>query len=206
MVHSDAGSISCKTSQLTLYLIFRYELMSSCWKENPLMRPAFSQIAQQLKNFLREVKVINGCIQKLSISSLPFAFLKIISALFFLLPFIHYASLYPSMDPSVTLSVLLINLLSPTAAIHSSIRKHSHPSICFSVYLNELNYRSFLRLLVIRFILCLDLILIQYNRYFYPYSYFFVTNLFRGHIQISQGSTMGKLDDTLTLKQTPHFI
>ncbi|CAH3103741.1 unnamed protein product [Pocillopora meandrina] len=33
-----------------------YELMSSCWKENPLMRPAFSQIAQQLKNFLREVK------------------------------------------------------------------------------------------------------------------------------------------------------
>ena len=68
---------------------FRYELMSSCWKENPLMRPAFSQIAQQLKNFLREVKVINGCIQKLSISSLPFAFLKIISALFFLLLFIH---------------------------------------------------------------------------------------------------------------------
>ena len=107
---------------------FRYELMSSCWKENPLMRPAFSQIAQQLKNFLREVKVINGCIQKLSISSLPFAFLKIISALFFLLPFINYASLYPSMDPSVTLSVLLINLLSPTAAIHSSIRKHSHPN------------------------------------------------------------------------------
>lgn len=33
-----------------------YELMSSCWKENPMMRPAFSQIAQQLKNFLREVK------------------------------------------------------------------------------------------------------------------------------------------------------
>ncbi|XP_066023936.1 fibroblast growth factor receptor 4-like isoform X2 [Pocillopora verrucosa] len=33
-----------------------YELMSSCWKENPLMRPAFSQIAQRLKNFLREVK------------------------------------------------------------------------------------------------------------------------------------------------------
>nr|XP_058944467.1 fibroblast growth factor receptor 3-like isoform X1 [Pocillopora verrucosa] len=33
-----------------------YELMSSCWKENPLMRPAFSRIAQQLKNFLREVK------------------------------------------------------------------------------------------------------------------------------------------------------
>ncbi|CAH3103698.1 unnamed protein product [Pocillopora meandrina] len=28
-----------------------YELMSSCWKENPLMRPAISRIAQQLKNF-----------------------------------------------------------------------------------------------------------------------------------------------------------
>ena len=137
---------------------------------------------------------------------LPFAFLEIISALFFLLPFIHYASLYPSMDPSVTLSVLLINLLSPTAAIHSSIRKHSHPSICFSVYRYDLNYRSFLRLLVIRFILCLDLILIRYNRYFYPYSYFFATNLFRGHIQISQSSTMEKLDDTLTLKHTPHFM
>lgn len=33
--------------------------MSSCWKENPLMRPAFSEIAQQLQNILREVKVIN---------------------------------------------------------------------------------------------------------------------------------------------------
>ena len=117
-----------------------------------------------------------------------------------------FASLHPSMDPSVTLSVLLINLLSPTAAIHSSIRKLSHPSICFSVYLNDLNYRSFLRLLVIWFILCLDLILIQYNRYFYPYSYFFVTNLFRGHIQISQRSTMGKLDDTLTLKHTSFYL
>ena len=117
-----------------------------------------------------------------------------------------FASLHSSMDPSVTLSVLLINLLSPTAAIHSSIRKHSHPSICFSVYLNDLNYRSFLRLLVIRFILCLDLILIQYNRYFYPYSYFFVTNLFRGHIQISQSSTMEKLDDTLTLKHTSFYL
>ena len=42
-----------------LYWIFRYELMSSCWKENPLMRPKFSKIASQLKSFLREVKVIN---------------------------------------------------------------------------------------------------------------------------------------------------
>ncbi|XP_066019353.1 fibroblast growth factor receptor 1-like isoform X2 [Pocillopora verrucosa] len=33
-----------------------YELMSSCWKENPLMRPKFSKIASQLKSFLREVK------------------------------------------------------------------------------------------------------------------------------------------------------
>ena len=117
-----------------------------------------------------------------------------------------FASLHSSMDLSVTLSVLPINLLSPTAAIHSSIRKHIHPSICFSVYRYDLNYRSFLRLLVIRFILCLDLILIRYNRYFYPYSYFFVTNLFRGHIQISQSSTMGKLDDTLTLKHTSFYL
>ena len=123
-----------------------------------------------------------------------------------LLPPSIYSSLLPFTLPWISLSVLLINLLSPTAAIHSSIRKHSHPSTCFSVYRYDLNYRSFLRLLVIRFILCLDLILIQYNRYFYPYSYFLVTNLFKGHIQISQRSTMGKLDDTLTLKQTPHFI
>ncbi|XP_066019356.1 tyrosine-protein kinase receptor Tie-1-like [Pocillopora verrucosa] len=33
-----------------------YELMSSCWKENPLMRPKFSKIASQLRSFLREVK------------------------------------------------------------------------------------------------------------------------------------------------------
>ncbi|XP_022803446.1 fibroblast growth factor receptor 1-like [Stylophora pistillata] len=33
-----------------------YELMSSCWKENPLMRPTFYEITKQLKNLLREVK------------------------------------------------------------------------------------------------------------------------------------------------------
>ena len=47
-----------------LYWIFRYELMSSCWKENPLMRPKFSKIASQLKSFLREVKVINMIVSK----------------------------------------------------------------------------------------------------------------------------------------------
>ena len=83
---------------------------------------------------------------------------------------IRLSSLLPFTLPWIPLSVHLINLLSPTAAIHSSIRKHSHPSTCFSVYRYDLNYCSFLRLLVIRFILCLDLILMQYNRYFYPYS------------------------------------
>ena len=122
-----------------------------------------------------------------------------------------FASLHLSMDPSVTLSVLLINLLSPTAAIDPFIRTHSHPSTCFSVYLYDLSFFSFLLLHVPKFILCLDLILLQYNSYLYRYSYFlrliYSNDLFRGHIQTSQRSTMEKLDDdTLTLKQTPHFI
>ena len=83
-----------------------------------------------------------------------------------------FASLHLSMDPSVTLSVLLINLLSPTAAIDPFIRTHSHPPTCFSVYLYDLSFFSFLLLHVPKFILCLDLILLQYNNYLYRYSYF----------------------------------
>ena len=71
-----------------------------------------------------------------------------------------FASLHLSMDPSVTLSVLLINLLSPTAAIDPFIRTHSHPSTCFPVYLYDLSFFSFLLLHVPKFILCLDLILL----------------------------------------------
>ena len=71
-----------------------------------------------------------------------------------------FASLHLSMDPSVTLSVLLINLLSPTAAIDPFIRTHSHPSTCFSVYLYDLSFFLFLLLHVPKFILCLDLILL----------------------------------------------
>ena len=71
-----------------------------------------------------------------------------------------FASLHLSMDPSVTLSVLLINLLSPTAAIDPFIRTHSHPTTCFSVYLYDLSFFSFLLLHVPKFILCLDLILL----------------------------------------------
>ena len=31
--------------------------MSSCWNENPLMRPSFTDIVNQLEYLLREVKV-----------------------------------------------------------------------------------------------------------------------------------------------------
>ena len=31
--------------------------MRSCWNENPLMRPSFADIVDQLEYFLREVKV-----------------------------------------------------------------------------------------------------------------------------------------------------
>ena len=31
--------------------------MSSCWNENPLLRPSFTDIVNQLEYFLREVKV-----------------------------------------------------------------------------------------------------------------------------------------------------
>ena len=37
--------------------ICRYTLMRSCWNENPLMRPSFADIVDQLEYFLREVKV-----------------------------------------------------------------------------------------------------------------------------------------------------
>ena len=37
--------------------ICRYTLMSSCWNENPLMRPSFTDIVNQLEYLLREVKV-----------------------------------------------------------------------------------------------------------------------------------------------------
>ena len=83
-----------------------------------------------------------------------------------------FASLHSSMDLSVTLSVLLINLLSPTAAIDPSIRTHSYPFTCFSVYLYDLSFHSFLLLFVPRFILFLDLIHKRYGRFFFPYSYF----------------------------------
>ena len=91
-----------------------------------------------------------------------------------LLPPSIYSSLLPFTLPWIplSLSVVLINLLSPTTAIHLSIRTHSHPSTCFSVYLYDLSFHSFFLLLVPKFILCLDLILILYNRYFYPHSYF----------------------------------
>ena len=40
-----------------MQLICRYTLMRSCWNENPLMRPSFADIVDQLEYFLREVKV-----------------------------------------------------------------------------------------------------------------------------------------------------
>ena len=91
-----------------------------------------------------------------------------------LLPPSIYSSLLPFTLPWIplSLSVVLINLLSPTAAIHLSNRTHSHPSTCFSVYLYDLSFFSFLLLHVPKFILCLDLILLQYNSYLYRYSYF----------------------------------
>ena len=112
------------------------------------MRPAFSQIAQQLKNFLREVKVINGCIQK--VSSLPFAVLKIISALFFLLPFIHlyfpspfHESLCHFVSPSD--KPFIVNCSYPPI--------HSYTQSSFPVYLYDLIFRPFLLLLVPKSIL-----------------------------------------------------
>ena len=65
-----------------------------------------------------------------------------------------FASLHSSMDPSVTLSVLLINLLSPTAAIDPSIRTHTHPSTCFpSIDVTLTSIRSFICLFVSSFFL-----------------------------------------------------
>ena len=102
---------------IMLYWIFRYELMSSCWKETPLMRPKFSKIASQLKSFLREVKVINDCIKKVSASSRSFTSRDY-----------TYLSLYSSNVPFFSHSVHLLDLpIRPS--IHPFIRSSIHPFI-----------------------------------------------------------------------------
>ena len=91
--------------------------MSSCWKENPLMRPKFSKIASQLKSFLREVKVINDCIKKVSTSSRSFTSRDY-----------TYLSLYSSNVPFFSHSVHLLDLpIRPS--IHPFIRSSIHPFI-----------------------------------------------------------------------------
>ena len=91
--------------------------MSSCWKEIPLMRPKFSKIASQLKSFLREVKVINDCIKKVSISSRSFTSRDY-----------TYLSLYLSNVPFFSHSVHLLDLpIRPS--IHPFIRSSIHPFI-----------------------------------------------------------------------------
>ena len=102
---------------IMLYWIFRYELMSSCWKETPLMRPKFSKIASQLKSFLREVKVINDCIKKVSASSRSFTSRDY-----------TYLSLYSSNVPFFSHSVHLLDLpIRPS--IHPFIYSFNHPFI-----------------------------------------------------------------------------
>ena len=91
--------------------------MSSCWKENPLMRPKFSKIASQLKSFLREVKVINDCIKKVSTSSRSFTSRDY-----------TYLSLYSSNVPFFRHSVHLLDL-PIRSSIHPFIRSSIHPFI-----------------------------------------------------------------------------
>ena len=128
-----------------LYWIFRYELMSSCWKENPLMRPKFSKIASQLKSFLREVKVINMIVSK-RYSPLPvvsplviihiWAYIRqqvcpfsasqyICSTSLSVHPFIR-PSIHPFIRPSIHPFI--------RSSIHPFIRSSIHPFIRSSIH------------------------------------------------------------------------
>ena len=121
---------------IMLYWIFRYELMSSCWKENPLMRPKFSKIASQLKSFLREVKVINMIVSK-RYSPLPvvsplviihiWAYIRQQVCPFSASQYICSTSL--SVHPFIHSSVHLFIHLSVHLFIHSSIHLTIHSSI-----------------------------------------------------------------------------
>ena len=109
--------------------------MSSCWKENPLMRPVFSQISQQLKYFIREVKVTNGFSYLFPSFHLSYNYICPIS----LHPVIHICLHLPVHGSLCRPTSSSCNLLFSTAAdpfirIHSHpfIRIHSLPSACFS--------------------------------------------------------------------------
>ena len=86
------------------------------------MRPKFSKIASQLKSFLREVKVINDCIKKVSTSSRSFTSRDY-----------TYLSLHLSNVPFFSHSVHLLDL--PIhQSIHPFIRSSIHPFIRSSIH------------------------------------------------------------------------
>ena len=104
--------------------------MSSCWKENPLMRPKFSKIASQLKSFLREVKVINMIVSK-RYPSLP-----VVSPLVIMCPFSasqYICSTSPSVHPFIRSSIhpFIRSSIHPfiRSSIHPFIRPSTHPFI-----------------------------------------------------------------------------
>ena len=107
-----------------LYWIFRYELMSSCWKENPLMRPKFSKIASQLKSFLREVKVINMIVSE---RYLP---LPVVSPLVI----IHIWAYIRQMCPFSATQSICSTSLSAHLFIHSSVHLFIHSSIHLTIH------------------------------------------------------------------------
>ena len=45
--------------QIFSAIICRYEMMRSCWLENPLMRPTFAEITKRFQYYLREYKVLS---------------------------------------------------------------------------------------------------------------------------------------------------
>ena len=107
-----------------LYWIFRYELMSSCWKENPLMRPKFSKIASQLKSFLREVKVINMIVSE------RYPPLPVVSPLVI----IHIWAYIRQMCPFSTTQSICSTSLSAHLFIHSSVHLFIHSSIHLTIH------------------------------------------------------------------------
>ena len=107
-----------------LYWIFRYELMSSCWKENPLMRLKFSKIASQLKSFLREVKVIDMIVSE------RYPPLPVVSPLVI----IHIWAYIRQMCPFSATQSICSTSLSAHLFIHSSVHLFIHSSIHLTIH------------------------------------------------------------------------
>ena len=57
---TDTSKRLTKIHQLKLLVVFaRYHLMSTCWQEDPVFRPEFLHLRNQLREFIEKEVMIN---------------------------------------------------------------------------------------------------------------------------------------------------